>query len=242
MMTAMPQARRALVDAAHRYYHDDARVSTAPSRTEVPRPTRWLPRALVGRMPLIRWGAAGVAAVVAAAVVASLVVGTSGGGPAQAFARWTARPTRAAAGQLQAAESACAVSPTVASLTPTLVDTRGPYSMLVYVQPSMTVVCISGGARTVFTEGRAPSTRSIPPGTIKPQGGIFSTSVRFLTGQVGPSVTGVTLILDDGRSVQATTQKGWFAAWWPNLQGVQSAELTTATGTKTRPLHLPLNN
>ena len=34
-------------------------------------------------------------------------------------------------------------------------------------------------------------------------------------GRVGTDVTGVTLVLGDGTSVQATVTNGWYAAWWP---------------------------
>ncbi|MFG1996329.1 hypothetical protein ACGFJ7_40765 [Actinoplanes sp. NPDC048988] len=35
------------------------------------------------------------------------------------------------------------------------------------------------------------------------------------SGQVGSGVTGVDVVLPDGRSVQATVGNGWWAAWWP---------------------------
>jgi hypothetical protein len=211
-----------------------------------------------------RWAAVGTVAVAAAVVL--LVVGTTGGGPASAFAGWTADPTPATASQLQAGEASCATNPALSSLAPTLTDTRGPFSMFVYLQANMTTICIArlanlaggGGASgpavapPVIAQYGAPGTSSIAPDTIRPEDGIgikpkdamFSGSttgqgLRILTGQVGPDVTAVTLILNDGSSIEATIENGWFAAWWPNLQGVQSADLTTATGSTTQPLNIP---
>ena len=54
---------------------------------------------------LKRWAIV-VAAAVAAVVL--LLVGTTGGGPTRAFAGWSATPTTPSAGQLAAAEAACA--------------------------------------------------------------------------------------------------------------------------------------
>ena len=215
------------------------------------------------RRIMMRWVTVGVAAVAAAVTV--LVIGTSGSGPASAFAGWTADPTAATASQLQAGETSCATNPALASLAPTLTDTRGPFSMFVYLQTNMTTICIArlanlaggGGASgpaiaPVIAQYGAPGTSSIASATIRPQAGIYITpkdalfsgsttgqGLRILTGQVGPDVTAVTLTLNDGSSVEATTQNGWFAAWWPSVQGVQSADLTTATGSATQPLNVP---
>ncbi len=38
----------------------------------------------------------------------------------------------------------------------------------------------------------------------------------LVDGRVGPGVTGVTLVLDDGQDVVTTVADGWFVAWWPN--------------------------
>ncbi|HEX4033222.1 MAG TPA: hypothetical protein VHX66_02150 [Solirubrobacteraceae bacterium] len=74
---------------------------------------------------------------------------------------------------------------------------------------------------------------------------------REMTGQVGPDVTAVTVALQGGNSVEATVANGWFAAWWPVSQDVETGEalaqslsqsvpqsfaITTASGTTTQPL------
>jgi hypothetical protein len=192
-----------------------------------------------------RWAAVGVAA--AAAAVAALVLGTGGGGPPNAFAGWTASPTTPAGGQLQAAESACGRAPALASLSPTVADTRGPFAMLVYVEDGTASVCMTGlpGARPVVTEV-GPARTPVAPDAIEPRAG--STTIprqgppppfNILTGQAGTNVTGVKLVLDDGTSVEATVVHGWFAAWWPGSQGAQSAAITTASGATTQRLNTP---
>lgn len=192
-----------------------------------------------------RWAAVGVAAV--AAGVAAFVLGTTGGGPPNAFAGWTASPTTPASGQLRAAESACGRAPALASLRPTVADTRGPFAMLVYVENGAASVCLTGlpGGGPIVTEiGPAPT--PVAPDAIEPRAG--SATIRrqgprprfnTLTGQAGADVTRVTLVLDDGSSVETTVAHGWFAAWWPGSQGVRSATITTASGTTTQQLNTP---
>ena len=57
-------------------------------------------------------------------------------------------------------------------------------------------------------------------------------------GQVANGVTGVTLLRSDGQTVQATTAKGLFIAWWPGDQTTSSAQVTTAGGVSTQSLDL----
>jgi hypothetical protein len=220
---------------------DDAAAGRSDARRSL-RASGWWRRRRV-----MRWATVGVAAV--AAAVAVLVVGTTGGGPTSAFAGWTPDPTHPAAGQLQAGESACLRDSSLASLTPTLTDTRGPYSAFLYAQVSTTTICVVGppGRLTatraaIILKGGAPST-SIAPGAIRTRA-VFNwvtptVEISLMTGQVGRHVTAVTLALDDGSKVEATTEKGWFAAWWPSVQGVKSADLTTTTGSTTQPIHVP---
>jgi hypothetical protein len=182
---------------------------------------------------------------VIAVALAVVIVEPGGGGPARAFAAWRAIPTAPAKGQVRAAESACDQHG-----SPTLTDTRGRFSMLIYAHRVTTTICISGLPSTLNPSGRiifpgtAATPRSIRSGrsaTLVPQtADVLPTrggdDIRIFTGQVRPDVTGVTLTLDDGSTVRATTENDWFAAWWPSSQGeaVTSARLSTATGTITR--------
>jgi hypothetical protein len=204
----------------------------------------------------MRWVTAGAAAV--AVAVASLVLGT-GGGPPNAFAGWTALPSTLSRGQLQAAESACGNSArALASRPATVADGRGPFSMLVYGQNRAATVCMTGlpgGTAIVIPVGGVPA--SVNPDAIAPEAGVThqtlrqragsasSTSARsardfgVLTGQVGANVRAVTLVLDNGNRIETTVAHGWFAAWWPGTHAVQSAAISTTSGTATQPLNTP---
>jgi hypothetical protein len=58
----------------------------------------------------------------------------------------------------------------------------------------------------------------------------------LVDGRVGPGVTGVTLVLDDGQDVVTTVADGWFVAWWPDSAGATSAQVTSASGMTTESL------
>jgi hypothetical protein len=61
----------------------------------------------------------------------------------------------------------------------------------------------------------------------------------LVVGRAGTGVTGVTLTLENGGNVTATTGNGRFIAWWPGSQGISSAAVATATGVSTQTLNLP---
>jgi hypothetical protein len=239
----IPELQRTLVEAARLQEHHPR----SPHSIGLLSPRHW--------QPWKRLAASGIGALAAiGAATAALVIGLAGPGTATAFAGWSASPTAASSGQLQAAQSACqsvpalpSGSPALASLTPTLADTRGPFSLLVYTQNGASTVCIAGlpQSGTAILSAGEPYVTSVAPGTIEPQGhfadGAFSGQAQYhlLVGETGAGVTGVALTLDDGTSVDATATDGWFAAWWPGTQGVQSAAVTTANGTTTQQLNIP---
>jgi hypothetical protein len=121
--------------------------------------------------------------------------------------------------------------------------------------------CITGTSLLgTFVGNRTVSTTPVAASAIEPESialGLATDGQAFrqLAGRVGPDVTGVTLVLADGSTVEATVANGWFAAWWPGRwsgnhmvpptdqslsplgQSVpQSVEITTASGTTTQPL------
>ena len=212
------------------------------------------------RRAAMRWATVGVAAV--AAAVALLVVGTTGGGPASAFAGWSADPTTPPAGQVQTAESYCLESsPQLGSTTPALVDTRGPWTVLIYparglgcmVNPSITHEFGDHSAAQPFSLPGLNDSTPLDPAGIAPMqgallyagpsapnpatGGTLKAQWTFTAGRVGADVTGLTVVLPDGTSVEATVANGWFAAWWPEGGAPQAARITTATGTTTQPFY-----
>jgi hypothetical protein len=199
---------------------------------------------------------------VAAAAVAAVLVFTAHA-PSTAFAGWSAYPTAPTGGQVRAAESDCQRNSALASLTPTFADTRGPYTLLVYVGS----LCVTGpslesptgqppfapfgaflSAASAAEQRTQPNTTSVAPNTTSVAsdaiqtigaGGLTtkaSADFGFDVGRVGTSVTAVTLVLQNGSRIEATTSNGWFAAWWPGGQFAQTAEVTTTSGTKTQQL------
>jgi hypothetical protein len=58
----------------------------------------------------------------------------------------------------------------------------------------------------------------------------------LVDGRVASGVSAVTLVLDDGQDVVATVSDGWLIAWWPGDAAATSAQVTTASGTRTETL------
>jgi hypothetical protein len=212
----------------------DAADDTPPNRrVRLPRARRQ------GGRPIALLGAtAGVGGALAAALVL-----TASSAPTVAFAGWSAAPTAHASGEVHAAESECQRNARLASAPPTLVDTRGPYTLLIYGSDSGGL-CITGPSllspsgeppAVPFGFGGTTTTAPVAPKAIQRTltGGLTAKSgdeFTFNVGRVGEGVTAVTIILQDGSRVAATTSNGWFAAWWPGGQAAQAADLTTTEG------------
>jgi hypothetical protein len=192
------------------------------------------------------------------AAVAAVLAFTAGDAPSVAFAGWSADPTAPASEQVQAAKSECQRNSALASQTPALADTRGPYTLLVYAGNSGSL-CITGASLqsptgepsivpfgTFLTASKAANDTSVAPDAIrtaikggasaKVSGSARSAEFGLDVGRVGENVTAVTLVLADGSHVEATTSNGWFAAWWPGDQSAQTAEITTTSGANTQQL------
>jgi hypothetical protein len=242
---------------------NDVRAALAARAAEVPhgagervRAHQYRPRTRSVRPPV----AAGAVTAAAAAVAAVLFVdlGTS---TTQAFAGWTAKPTAATGAQTDGAVASCKQRlaaipnsaaagnvakqtgkpmdlPPVSSLTPVLSDTRGPFTFLVFARLNANATCISGPGFTSISEANSEGA----PATV-PADGIAVTwaahtaragqAYSFLEGHAGADVSAVTLKLTDGQAVQASSENGWFVAWWPGDAGASSATVTTAHGTTT---------
>jgi hypothetical protein len=210
--------------------------------------------------PSKRLAAGGLGAVFVVAALAAILVVSLVGNTQQAFAGWSAAPTTPAGEQLQAAETSCQRNPELASLAPSVADTRGPFSLLLYAANDTATMCLTGlpfgtgqqGLAAIFFGGAAlpasgaPTSPAVAAGAIELESRIAATAdgqaYGVVDGQVGADVTAVSLVLDDGSSIEATTSNGWFAAWWPGNQGAQTANITTATGTITQPLNIPATN
>lgn len=126
--------------------HDEAAVMEhrllprilATERTGTPHGVS--PRAWRGRR--LAWSAATGGGFAVAATTAAIVL-TAGSAPSVAFAHYAADPTVPAGGQVQEAEAECQRNPGLRSVMPTLADTRGPYTLLVYPE-STGSLCVTG--------------------------------------------------------------------------------------------------
>jgi hypothetical protein len=200
----------------------------------------------------------------AAAAAATVALVDLGPSTPAAFAGWTARPTKAPASQVTGAEAGCRQQleaipssraaanvakatgkpmglPSVSTLTSVLSDTRGPFTFLVFADADANASCISGPGFTSVSEAR-----SLGPVPAVPADGITVTweahtaragqAYSFLEGHTGTGVSAVTLHLADGSTVQASTQNGWFVAWWPGATSATSSTVTTVAGPVSAPL------
>ena len=221
------------------------------------------PRSGRGRPAL----AAGVVALLAALVVAVSLVGLGTEAP-RAFAGWSATPTVATGDQARRAEEACRPGlPSSRAIEraretaagrheswpvgdipagawhAALIDTRGPYTVVLFVGPhgSAELTCLSGREPVRASMSGSSSTATPPPvpaghvttvssgsRTTRPDEG--SQHFSELVGRTGPGVTSVVVRLHDGTRVQATVANGWFVAWWPGTQRGTANEVTTARG------------
>jgi hypothetical protein len=212
--------------------------------------------------------AAGGAATVAGALVTVLLVGLGTGTP-RAFAGWSATPTAHGGNQARKAQEACLsrlptsariehaqetasgphkpwrIAPiTAGSWHVVVVDTRGPYTMILFeaAHGAAELSCFSGRDPKLPSLGGsfgAHSPPRVPAGhvslvssgstTTPPNEG--SQHFSQLVGRTGPGVTGVTLRLRDGTRVTASLANGWFVAWWPGTQRGTATEVRTSRGT-----------
>lgn len=244
----------------------DLRAALAARADEIPaaagarvRARDYRPRTRAVRPPVAAGALAAAAAAVAAVGLVDLGTSTT-----PAFAGWTAKPTAASGSQTGDAVATCKQRleaipgsaaagnvakatgrpmglPSVDSLAPALTDTRGPFTFLVFARLNANATCISGPGFTSVSEANSAGA---PPAV--PADGITVTwaahtardgqAYSFLEGHTGADVSAVTLKLSDGRSVQTSSENGWFVAWWPGSTSATSAAATTSHGTTTEPV------
>jgi DNA-directed RNA polymerase specialized sigma24 family protein len=171
---------------------------------------------------------------VAAAVALALTSGAR-----SAFAGWTPRPTAPTPGQLAAAEAYCAENLPFPGLPLKLIDTRGPFTFVVYSDGSSNDFCTTGPPSFANASGW----RTSPPVTV-PAGKLYlweehtttdaGQAYTSMIAQAGDGVSAANPTLEDGTEVTATVSNGWAVAWWPGSHQVTSAQLTTPSGTQTQ--------
>jgi hypothetical protein len=196
------------------------------------------PRTRLLRQPLAIGALASAAGTAGAvAIVISLSAGAS-----SAFAGWSSKPTRPAPDQLAAASADCQTQSPIAGLPLKLADTRGPFTFSVYADSTSSATCIKGPTFTSVSNSTTSSPIDVPAGHILLSGSHATErggdAFSFADGRTGDGVSAVTLTLGDGTDVQATVANGWFVAWWPGVQSVKSAEITTPSGTSTQTFDL----
>ncbi len=186
--------------------------------------------------------ALGATALAAAAAGAAALIVSLGAGAGNAFAGWTAKPTKAPPAQVAAAAAGCAGSPT-AGAPLKLIDTRGPFTFLIYADADSGATCIQGPGVSVVRASGSRAPVNVPAGRIllspAHSASFRGPSFSFIDDRTGAGVSGVTLVLADGTNVRATVGNGWYIAWWPGLQRVKSAEVSTPSGVVTQTVTVP---
>lgn len=192
-------------------------------------------------------------ALVAVGAVGAIVVVSAGSGTSKAVAGWTAKPRQIPSAQSVEAQTACLVglaetaarpgggpgrtrvdAQTAArEWQPVLVDSRGPYTLALFQRGNTVARCLAGPSGGNAISLGSASTAPVPAGHIVvddsygggPVGGPQTTAIE---GRVAADVTGVSLKLSDGTTVQTTVSNGWFVAWWPSNAQAQSADIVSS--------------
>ena len=220
--------------AAQRDRSATARVISVDYRARTRRRRRFVPV----------FGAVSLSGAVAA-VIAVVTVGSSA---APAFAGWVPAPNRPAPGQIATALRDCprGFNPPPGATnvlpnrlgrgTPVVVDTRGPYTAVVYSFRKGAGACLIGP--TVYDSGAGENrTGEATPGRGQIQ--LFVTqgsdssgnAFTVLDGHIGLDVRGVAIERSKGIAVKATVSHGWYLAWWPDSARAVAALITTTHGT-----------
>jgi len=218
-----------------------ARAAEVPAAAAV-RLTRldYRPRSRRLRPPV----AIGAVASAAAAAGTLAVIISLGAGASSALAGWPPKPTKAAPGQLAEATAACQRSQsTVAGVPLAIADTRGPFTFSVYANSESTISCIQGPSFVALSQSQSSSPVNVPADQVQlasaHRADRNGQAFGFAYGRTGTGVSAVTLVLDDRTEVQASVANGWFIAWWPGSQQLESADLTTPAGNSTQKFNLP---
>ena len=187
------------------------------------------------KRPLLLGVSGAVAVSIAGALVAVLSLV---GGASNAFAGWTAQPTKPTAAQLAATEAYCASNVPWPALPQKLVDARGPFTFIVYSDGSSNDFCTTGPSFQNASGWSTSAPLVVPAGRLflwtDHVSGDSGQPYGSMIAQAGAGVTAADITLDNGDQVAATVENGWVVAWWPGAHHVASAELTTTSGTQTQ--------
>ncbi|MEV4350957.1 hypothetical protein AB0J83_41400 [Actinoplanes sp. NPDC049596] len=242
--------------------HDLTRLATLdPARSPDPAPERQAralarleeqmarPGPVARRRPRGRRLAIGLAAAAVLGVGGILVVPTVLPSADTAYASWTPVPQDLPETQALAVAASCARNWGGPPGRLVLSERRGRSTFLImWVSGGPLVDCFSGdGPSSSPASDRLSGDGNVEPpvpgaGRVSLGGGMWATRTgpagwrSQAAGRVGAGVTGVDIALPDGRTVQATTRNGWWAAWWPGdeagVTGAFRIVVHTAGGTR----------
>jgi hypothetical protein len=116
-----------------------------------------------------------------------------------------------------------------------LVDTRGPFTAVLYAGANRFGTCLNGPD---FTSGGTAPAREV---TVHPgQVSVFEqtasggrSAATMLDGRTGAGVTGVRIRLSNGRLATATVVRGWYLVWWPGRVHGTTVTIETSKGAHT---------
>ena len=177
--------------------------------------------------------AAAVVGVVGAVVVPSLLPGTAD----RALASWKPVPSPRTGAQVMPQARRCAKTDLGGPSAPVgpsdvvLAEQRGLATLLIQKRGAGLVECMIVNDKSFAAMRLSDGPLPLPAnGVIKVETrssvGSGDSQYSNVVGRVDPSVTGVDLVLADGRTIQASTRGGWWAAWWP---GPEAGEADTIT-------------
>lgn len=202
--------------SAEEWISSRAMIERIMTDTPEPTPARSLRRR---RFALV--GAVAAVAAVGAVAVPALLPSTAD----KAFASWTAAPDELSGGQVLPLAKKCADGSATTAADVLLAERRGVATLLILRQGGGTAECLSldssrAGAWMTLTDASTP-----PPaaGTavIQTMSSVGSGDSQYsnVVGTVSPEVTGVDVILDNGKKIETSVRSGWWAAWWPGPEG-----------------------
>jgi hypothetical protein len=195
---------------------------------------------------------AGAAAAVVLVAGGLAVSASLPGGTARAYASWTPVPRAVTGAQVLPQARSCAAgwgtswgrAPVAADVL--LAERRGTATLLITHKGDTgeLVECTildpggeAAGAELLNPAADPPAAGSVSVQSMGASSGDDEAWYSEVIGRADPSVTGVDVVLPDGRAIQASTATGWWAAWWPGHEAGDADAVRvvvhTATGSRT---------
>lgn len=192
------------------------------------------------RPPWPRWWRLGAAVVIPLVLVLAIgvLLGRQLATPTSVFGSWQSVPSIADPKLATAARDAC-LAEGEGGARLLIQDQRGLAAALLFRNRDDMVMCVAffdanGGIQTATSSGTRLSPESTAFGldSVGRAPGFSATNpgLTWLFGHQAADTRDVVLILEDGTKVSASSSGGWFLAWWPSDQTVQSMSVVDAQG------------